>query len=189
MGTMKKIVTLLALAVLTLTLPVQAQVDEPFTISLGAGIGLPLGRFDDGFKLGWQGFAAASYTLAESPVAFQVEGAFSRFNDDQAAADLKQNLLYGTGDVVFHIRLPGVRTVLPYLIGGGGVYYVDPAGPDGAGLESRTQLGINVGAGLEFDVGRMKVFLESRFHDVFDGLGSEDLQFNNVTGGIRLGID
>jgi opacity protein-like surface antigen len=127
--------------------------------------------------------------VAESRVAFQVEGAFSRFSDDQAAADLKQNLLYGTGDVVFHIGLSGVRTVWPYLLGGGGIYYVDPAGPDGARLESRTQFGINVGAGLEFDAGRMTVFLESRFHDVFDGLGTEDLQFNNVTGGIRLGID
>jgi opacity protein-like surface antigen len=189
MRTIKVIVTLLALAVPTLTLPVQAQLPEPFKISLGTGIGLPLGRFDDGFKLGWHGSAAASYALPLSPVAFQVEGGFSRFNDDQAGTNLKQNLLYGTGAVVFYIGLPGVRTVLPYLIGGGGIYYVDPAGRDGAGLESRTQFGVNVGAGLEFDVGRMNVFLESRFHDVFDGLGSQDLQFNNVTGGIRLGID
>jgi opacity protein-like surface antigen len=91
--------------------------------------------------------------------------------------------------VVFHIGLSGVRTVWPYLMGGGAIYYVDPAGPDGARLESRTQFGINVGAGLEFDAGQITVFLESRFHDVFDGLGTEDLQFNNVTGGIRLGID
>jgi hypothetical protein len=96
MCTTRKIITAFTLAVIAGTLPVQAQVTEPFKISLGAGIGLPLGRFDDGFKLGWQGSAAASYALAESPVAFQVEGAFSRFSDDQAAADLKQNLLYGT---------------------------------------------------------------------------------------------
>jgi opacity protein-like surface antigen len=189
MRSLKEILTLLALAIPALTLPIQAQVNEPFKISLGAGIGLPVGQFDDGFKLGWNGSAAGSYTLAESPVAFQVEGAFSRFNDDQAGADLKQNLLYGTGDAVFHIGLQGVRTVLPYLIGGGGIYYVDMGGPDEAGFESRTKFGINVGAGLEFDLGGTNLFLESRFHEVFDGLGSEDLQFNNVTGGIRFGID
>jgi opacity protein-like surface antigen len=61
---------------------------------------------------------------------------------------------------------------LPYLIAGGGVYNIDPRGRDAAGLDSRTEFGFNLGAGVAFDAGRMTLFVESRFHDVLDGMGA-----------------
>jgi hypothetical protein len=115
MGPRKKMITALAFAVVTITLPMRAQHNEPFNISLAGGIGFPLGDFDDGFKLGWHGLAAASYMLPNASVGFQVEGAFSRFHDDQPASNPKNNLLYGAGNMVYQIELPGTRTVLPYL--------------------------------------------------------------------------
>ena len=188
MSTTRKALAAIVLGMIALTVPMQAQNAEPVKFSLGGGIGVPTGDFDDAFKVGWQGVLAASYTLANAPVGFQLEGAFSRFHDDQPAASLKENLYYGTGNLMYQIRIAGAPRVLPYIIGGGGIYYIDPTGRDGTRLDSQTEFGFNVGAGVDLDAGRVNLFLESRFHNVLDGLGTSDLQFNNVTAGVRFGV-
>ena len=177
----------LAIGSLAAALPLQAQGWKQVEFSLGGGVGVPTGDFDDAFKLGWHGLAAVSYTLPNAPLAFHVDGAFSRFNDEAAGVNLKDNILYGTGNLVYHIKVSETAAYLPYLIAGGGVYNIDPRGRDAAGLDSRTELGLNLGAGVAIDAGAVKLFVESRFHDVLDGLGTSDLQFNNFTAGLRFG--
>lgn len=186
MSSIGKALTTLAFGMLATALPLQAQGWKQVEFSLGGGVGVPTGDFDDAFKVGWHGLAAASYTLPNAPFAFQVEGAFSRFNDEAAAVNSKDNIVYGTGNVRYQIQV-SQASFLPYLIGGGGVYNVDPTGRDAARLDSRTELGLNVGAGVTVDAGRVNLFVESRFHNVFDGMGTSDLQFNNITAGLRFG--
>lgn len=183
----KKGLTALAIGMFAAALPLQAQGWKQVEFSLGGGAGVPVGDFDDGFKVGWHGLAAVSYTLPSAPFAFQVDGAFNRFNDEAAAVNLKENLFYGTGNILYRIKISEMARFLPYLIGGGGVYNIDPTGRDAAGLDSRTELGLNVGAGVTVDAGRVNLFVESRFHNVFDGMGASDLQFNNFTAGLRFG--
>lgn len=188
MDTIRKAIAAIVLGSIAVTVPVQAQDSKPVKFSLGGGVGIPTGDFDDAFQVGWQGVLAVSYTLANAPLSFQVEGALSRFHDDEPAANLKQNLYYGTGNLMYQIRIAGAPTVLPYVIGGGGIYYIDPTGSDGARLDSQTEFGFNLGAGVDIDAGQVNLFLESRFHDVLDGLGTSDLQFTNVTAGVRFGV-
>jgi opacity protein-like surface antigen len=177
----------LAIGMLAVALPLQAQGSKQVEFSLGGGVGVPAGDFDDGFKVGWHGLAAVSYTLPNAPFAFQVDGAFSRFNDEAPGVNLKNNIIYGTGNVLYQIKVSEAARFLPYLIAGGGVYNIDPTGSGAAGLDSRTKFGLNVGAGVAIDAGRVNLFVESRFHDVFDGTGTSDLQFNNFTAGLRFG--
>ena len=185
MCSMRKGLAALAIGMLAAALPLQAQGQVEF--SLGGGVGVPAGDFNDGFKVGWHGLAAVSYTLPSAPLAFQVDGAFSRYNNETAAADLKENMIYGTGNIIYQIKVSEAARFLPYLIGGGGVYNIDPTGDDAAGLDSKTKFGLNGGAGVAIDAGRVNLFVESRFHNVLDGTGTSDLQFNNFTAGLRFG--
>ncbi|HET7468894.1 MAG TPA: hypothetical protein VFJ81_04430, partial [Gemmatimonadales bacterium] len=62
------------------------------------------------------------------------------------------------------------------------------AGADAVGIHSRTRAGVNGGLGLTFRLSEMKLFFESRYHDVFSGLaGGTDARFVNLTLGVRLG--
>jgi hypothetical protein len=187
MSSISKGLTVLALGMIASALPVQAQGWRQVEFSLGGGVGIPTGDFDDAFKVGWHGLAAASYTLPNAPIAFQIDGAFSRFHDQAAAFNMKENMFYATGNVIYQIKVSETAAFLPYLIGGGGVYNIDPTGRDAAGLDSRTELGLNAGVGVTVNAGRVGLFIESRFHNVFDGLETSDLQFNNVTAGLRFG--
>src|SRR5829696_7460057 len=63
--------------------------------SLGGGIDLPLGDFDDAAKLGFHGLAGVSVVPTNWPVGIQVDGNYSQFSDD-TPADLKFQLIYGT---------------------------------------------------------------------------------------------
>jgi hypothetical protein len=177
----------LAIGMLAAALPLQAQGWKQVEFSLGGGVGVPAGNFNDGFKVGWHGVGAVSYTLPNTPIAFQIDGGFGRFNDELAAVNLKDNILFGTGSLVYRIKPSEATSFVPYLVGGGGVYNIDPTGRDAAGLDSRTKFGFNVGVGLTMDAGAVNLFVESRFHDVLDGMGTSDMQFNNFTAGIRFG--
>jgi opacity protein-like surface antigen len=187
MCSIRKGLAALVIGLLAAALPLQAQGWQQVEFSLGGGVGVPTGDFDDAFKVGWHGLAAVSYTLPNAPLAFQVDGAFSRYNDETAAADLKENVIYGTGNLLYQIKISEAARFLPYLIAGGGVYNIDPTGDDAAGLDSKTEFGFNVGAGVAINAGRVNLFVESRFHHVLDGLGTSDLQFNNFTAGLRFG--
>lgn len=183
MCTMRKGFAALALGLLAAAMPLQAQGWE---VALGGGAGIPTGDFDDGFKPGWHGLAAVSYTLPTAPLTFQLDGAFSRFNDETPALNLKENIIYATGNMMYSFKVSEAASFVPYVIGGAGMYIIDPTGRDAAGLDSETKFGVNAGLGLAMAIDFGKVFVESRFHNVIDGTGTSALQFNNFTAGLRL---
>jgi opacity protein-like surface antigen len=165
------------------TVPLLAQGAE---FSLGGGVTLPLGNFDDAAKLGWHGTGAVSFVPQNVPVGFQIDGTFSQLSDE-TPADIKSQLIYGTGNVVYKFKVSQDTKFRPYLIGGGGVYNIKSKGDDvdPAFDESSTKFGLNAGAGFDFKAGSAGVFLEGRFHNVFtDG---ENAKFIPITVGVRFG--
>src|SRR5215217_1818382 len=86
-----------ALAMLLRAPALRAQGPE---FSLGGGIGVPLGNFDDAVKIGWQGTAAVSFVPRNFPVGIQVDGSYSQFGDE-SPLDIKSQLIYGTVDAVY----------------------------------------------------------------------------------------
>jgi hypothetical protein len=162
--------------------PAAAQGAE---FSLGGGVSIPSGSFDDFAKLGWHGTAAVSFVPQNVPVGFQVDGSFSRLSDDSPAA-LKSQLIYGTGNVVYKFKVAEETKFRPYLIGGGGVYNLDVKGDDAdPNAESVTKFGINAGAGFDFKAGSAGVFVEGRFHNVFTE--GDNTSFIPITVGVRFG--
>jgi hypothetical protein len=164
--------------------------------SLGGGVGVPLGNFDDAAGLGWHGLAALSFVPSGWPVGIQIDGSYQQFSlsDDFLGGDgLKSRLLQGTANIVFSFNTEPDATFRPYLIGGGGIYNDKVTGQDDVGevVEGgRTNFGINAGAGFNFGAGGAALFIEGRFHNVFSGdesISGSNLQFIPITLGIRLG--
>ena len=163
----------------------QEQSSTSTQFSLGGGLDMPLGDFDDGFKTGWHGLAAVTFTPASWPVGIQIDGNYSRFPDD---TPLDQNLqmIYGTGNLVYRFQTSPESTFRPYLIGGGGVYNLKATGNDVPdGIDSSTKFGLNAGAGFDIKAGSASLFAEARFHNVFTE--GSNTNFLPITAGIRFG--
>jgi hypothetical protein len=154
--------------------------------SLGGGVDLPLGDFDDVAKLGFHGLAGVSVVPTNWPVGIQVDGNYSRFSDD-TPFDVKFQLIYGTGNIVYKFKTSEDTRFRPYLIGGGGGYNCKVKGDDvPTGVDdSETKFGINAGAGFDFKAGSAGIFVEGRFHDVFTS--GSNTTFIPFTVGVRLG--
>jgi hypothetical protein len=179
-----KAVAVLALGMLVSTSALHAQGAE---FSLGGGVDLPLGDFDDVAKLGFHGLAGVSVVPANWPVGIQVDGSYSQFKDDTPLPVDKYQLIYGTANIVYKFKTSEESRFRPYLIGGGGVYNFKAKG-DGtlAGIEaSETKFGINAGAGFDIKAGGAGLFVEGRFHDVFTA--GPNTKFLPITVGVRLG--
>jgi opacity protein-like surface antigen len=162
--------------------------------SLGGGLGVPLGDTSDRDKLGWHGLAGLSFVPAGWPVGIQVDGQFHQFKLDDAVqppgGNLKDRLIFGTGNIVYKFKTSETSSIRPYLIGGGGVYNLKTTGANNVGTvlgtdNSTTKFGLNAGAGFDFKAGSVGLFVEGRFHDVFtDGT---DYRFIPITLGLRFG--
>jgi opacity protein-like surface antigen len=151
--------------------------------SLGAGVAVPLGDFNDVVKLGWQATGGVSFVTQSVPVGIQIDASYSQFADE-TPFDLKNQLIYGTADGVYRLQSHMSTRFHPYIVAGVGVYHAKETGADALGRSS-TNFGINAGAGLDFRAGRAALFLEGRFHNVFsDG---PNVKFVPINLGIRFG--
>jgi Outer membrane protein beta-barrel domain len=150
-------------------------------VSLGGGIGIPLGAYDDVVKTGWQGTAGLSFT-PRGPIGVHVDGSLAQFSDE-TPLDVTSQLIYGTANAVYEIAA-GSTGFGPYLIGGIGVYNSKATGSD-APEGSTTEAGVNLGAGFDIGVGGIALFTEARWHNVF--LDGDNLRFIPITLGIRFG--
>ena len=153
--------------------------------SIGGGVGIPLGDFDDASKLGWQGTAAVTFVPETAPVGFQVDGSYAQYSED-SPFDVKNQLIYGTANIVYKFATADDSSFRPYLIGGGGVYNLKFTGDDVIGDPgSETDFGINAGAGFDIKAGGAGLFLEGRFHNIFTE--GSNTTFIPINLGIRLG--
>jgi len=163
----------------------QEQSSTSTQFSLGGGVDLPMGDFDNNFNTGWHGLAAMTFTPAAWPVGIQIDGNYSRIPDD-SPGDFNEQMIYGTGNIVYRFQTSPESTFRPYLIGGGGVYNLKATGNDVPdGTDSSTKFGINGGAGFDIKAGSASLFAEARFHNVFTE--NNNTNFLPITAGIRFG--
>jgi len=190
---MKRLTCVLSGATLALLLGTAPAYAQGAEFSLGGGVGLPLGDFDDAAKLGWHGLAGVSFVPANSPVGFQIDGQYHQYNLDEdviGGGDLKDRLIFGTANAVYRFSTAEGTRFRPYLIGGGGVYNLKTTGDDDLGGvidtdNSATKFGINAGAGFDVKAGNAGLFIEGRFHNVFTE--GSNTTFIPITLGIRFG--
>ena len=161
--------------------------------SLGGGASIPLSTFGDFAKTGFNGMVAVSFAPSSFPLGIQIDGMYQRLkNEDIIPGGRSSQILQGTGNLIYKFKTSEESTFRPYLIGGVGIYNFkqvsgdDVAGPGVGNTGSTgTDFGLNGGAGFDFKAGSIGLFLEGRFHNVFNS--GEDTKFIPLTVGIRLG--
>lgn len=143
-----------------------AAAQSPFTFGLGGSLSVPLGDasygLGSGSNSGWQGMGLLQIRPFRSRLGFQLDGTYQPFGMTSAFGSQSFN---GTANVVYEFGQTRTSRVVPYVIGGAGVYnFRDPGATDAS-----YHFGVNGGAGLSLRLfGPGSFFLESRFHNVFN---------------------
>lgn len=164
---------------------------------VGVGLGIPVGDFADDAGAGAQsGGGTALVGLEWLPQSgtygLRIDGAWNRFCTtacDAAGGDLDVRYRLLNANLNGLVELPlANRAVRPYVMAGAGVYNYKlegddvPAGAD----ESETDLGVNAGLGVTYSIGRVGVYAEGRFHNVF--AAGDDLQYIPVMVGAKIDL-
>jgi hypothetical protein len=166
--------TILAAALVTMSLPAQAQ--RRTSVGFAAGASVPVGDLGDATSTGFHvlGTLAVSGT-ASSPLGFRVDGMYNSLSGKSDGPDV--NIWTVNGNLVF--AFPGGMTATPYLIAGAGWYNTKA---DQSGALSRTDFGINGGIGARFALSGFSTFAEVRLHNVFSD--PDSFRFVPLTFGI-----
>jgi opacity protein-like surface antigen len=135
--------------------------------NLGGGLTMPTGALDDLYGKGWNVTGSLGWHPTQSAFGVRFDATYDRLNGESFPAGSSNELadasvLAGLGEVT--LRIPKALGLNPYLVGGGGVYRFSDYG--GAGSESSTEFGWNVGGGLRFGWGFTSLFVESRYMSV-----------------------
>lgn len=167
-----------------------AQQQSPFTFGVAGSVTVPLGEGavgDAGPSLspGWQGMGLFQVRPFGTNLGFQLDGTYQRVGATALSFAGRQQF-NSTANVVYEFGHTRTTKVVPYVIGGAGVYSFR-----GRFDSSSTRFGLNAGAGLNLNFGPGSLFLESRFHNVFgagfnaDG-SSTSAQLIPITAGFKF---
>jgi hypothetical protein len=185
--------SVLALAFTLVAGAVGAQQQSPFTFGFGGSVMVPVGDAREGglgdmgpsLSPGWQGMGLFQIRPFGNTLGFQLDGTYQRVGGGAMSFAGRQEF-NSTANVVYEFGHTRTTKVVPYIIGGAGVYSFR-----GHFDSSSTRFGLNAGAGLNLNFGPGSLFLESRFHNVFgagfnaDG-SSTSAQLIPITAGFKF---
>lgn len=165
---------------------------------VGVGLSVPVGDFADatgGDAEAGGGTALAGVEWIPSGRSFglRVDGAYNRFCTsacDQAGGDLDVRYRFLNANLSGLVEFPmgAGASLRPYLLAGVGIYNYKLEGDDVPAVagDSESDFGVNGGLGVTYAFGRVGLFAEGRFHNVF-ATGS-DLQYIPVVVGARFNL-
>ena len=189
-STVRAFAVLVVLVCTPLAASAQVGVASRFvTVGVGGGMSVPVSEagnaFDSGFHM--QGFARLN--VPQLPVMPRFDLNFSQFDlKDAVGIPGKNQILAGLANLQMSV-LP-LGPVRPYVIAGLGAYHLKTE-TEGISPESvsSTRFGINGGAGVELNFGRINGFIEGRVDNVFTEKGmidEEQIQVVPVTFGLTF---
>lgn len=148
-----------------------------------AGATLPIGDFGDVVSTGYNVGVGVDFTQRLSPLGLRLELDFNENGFDEDAfgeTDVKWRHIAGIANATF--QQPGSNL---YLIGGVGLYRGYLSDIDDS---DDTNVGINGGAGIRFNLTGFSTFVEARFHNLFNGDDAEgaSTQFIPISFGVRF---
>jgi hypothetical protein len=170
--------------------------NEPVHVGISGGASIPTGPFAERFDPGWVVDGNVAFPIERrSPIWIQFDVAYSRYgvnSNTLTAYNVNTgygSMLSGTANLVIGLTDDPRARVVPYLIGGGGVYsrYVelDNSSNNNAQCDpffgfcgsysstvpvlthTETVGGVDGGAGLRFRMRRVDFFLEARYETAF----------------------
>src|SRR2546423_8496646 len=164
---------------LSAAIPLRAQLiqrSEGFRFGLGLGATLPMGDYGNLNKMGINILGVFETPLANSPLYLRLDGLYSSTAHDGASGNTS---IHGaTASALYHFSAPNA-TARPYVLGGLGIYNVDPGGG------SETKIGYALGGGVTFNLGGLNAFAEARYASVQTSVSSTT--FVPLTVGLMFG--
>ena len=169
-------------------------------VGVTGGAGIPTGDYGDAASMGWE-FGATGTHMVNDQWGFGGDLGYHMWNgsdDANTAAELafgpgsefKWSALQATAHVM--LALPAQGTVSPYLRGGLGIYNVTSKlqSPSGDADVSQSELGFNLGAGMNFaSSGKARWGLVGQFHVVpADGDFGSNLNFMTLGVNVMWGV-
>jgi opacity protein-like surface antigen len=189
---MKRITRLVGIAMVT-ALPALAQAQDattrPLSFGVSGGASIPMSDLGDVAETGFNLGAHLMYKPASlARVAFRGDVTYDRWAFKGAGAqsvDATSSALGVTANVIF--KSASAMTIKPYVIGGVGLISSKVSGDLGPityDSDSRSNLGIQGGGGLEFQLSGFTTFLEAKFVNSFTE--NKSTNWVPVTFGIRF---
>jgi opacity protein-like surface antigen len=151
---------------------------------------LPIREYKDVANTGWHLGAFLDFGRTAGPFGVRLEGLYHGFGDRDVVTSgggttsftfsNKYSILNGNLNLTLGVPVANAP-IRPYLIGGGGAYYLRNSPECASGStcpidddESATKFGLNGGGGLEFGLAGFSAFVEARYHHVFTALPELD---------------
>ena len=170
-----------------------ASAQSPLTFGLGGSLTVPVGGTPGfgleggagGLDAGWQGIGLLQVRPFGGNFGFQLDGTYQRVGPG-AVSYAGRHVFSGTANLVYEFGRARTSTVVPYVIGGAGVYGFH------RGMDANTtRFGLSGGAGVNLNLGLGSFFVESRLHNVFGaGLGPDgatsSTQLMPITAGFKI---
>ena len=164
------------------------------SFGIGGGVSVPVADAKDAFKTGFNGQGFVRLNLNQLPIMPRLDFTFSRFDIDDVkigmpGASGNGQIFAGIANLQYSIMPAG--PIRPYIVAGIGAYNskvtIDGV-PSSSLPDSRTDFGINGGAGVTFKIGNMvSGYAEGRVDNVFSKKGftsADQIQVVPVTFGL-----
>jgi Outer membrane protein beta-barrel domain len=155
-------------------------------LGLGGGVTFPVSNLSDNHGTGYNVLADLGVHIPTTPLGVRFDGMFNQIPGSQGVGSLQ----IWTANANLVVSLAH-GPVVPYLIGGGGYYNGSVhlfAGSDGVATSGNTHandFGLNGGGGVKVGLGPVGLFVEARYHYIFDG--SHNYEMVPITAGVRFG--
>jgi opacity protein-like surface antigen len=169
---------------IVLAIPSAAFAQKSYTIALGGGAAIPVGKLADVQKTGVSGLAALAIGVADLPLGVRFDGIYNNLPADTQSGTTVNSDFRVMGVLANLIFAFSGTTAKPYIIVGGGLYN---SKADSTGAKSHNNFGFNAGLGATFGVGPLAIFLESRYHSVSRNEANGGVfQFVPITAGLMF---
>jgi hypothetical protein len=187
---MKRSLRLIGLAAFV-ALPVMMSAQEttrPFSFGVSGGLAMPMGDLGDGYNSGFNVTGHVMFRPATfTNLSFRGDVNFDRFGN-KSLDNVNFRLLGGTANAVYAFPQATPGVVRPYVLAGVGMQNSKVSGSvPGTNLDatvSSTDLHVQGGAGVNFQLSGFTTFVEAKYVNVF-GDGSS-LNYIPITFGFRF---
>ena len=139
-------------------------------LGLGGGATFPVSNLSNTHSTGYNVLADLGVHIPTTPLGVRVDGMFNQLPGKDGIGNAQ--IWTANANLVVSL-VPG--PVSPYLIGGGGYYngsvhvFAGSNGVVSTGSTHANDFGLNGGAGLRASLGAIGLFVEARYHYIFEG--------------------
>jgi hypothetical protein len=155
-------------------------------LGLGGGATFPVSNLSNTHSTGYNVLADLGVHFPTTPFGVRVDGMFNQLPGKDGVGNAQ--IWTANANLVVSL-VPG--PVSPYLIGGGGYYngsvhvFAGSNGVESFGNTHANDFGLNGGAGLRASLGAIGLFVEARYHYIFEG--SHNYEMVPISAGVRFG--